>query len=315
MLGTTVAVLRWSLCKARFPLFRNILSCVLLFTTLRAEKTSAQELGFSNANDHVRFAVIGDSGTGGKGQREVADQMFAVWKRYPFDTVLMLGDNIYGGESTRDFSEKFERPYEDLLNSGVKFYASLGNHDEAKQISYPGFNMGGHRYYSVVLSRYLRAISLDSTAMDGNQIRWLEDQLSGTQSQWTVVFMHHPLYSSGKRHGPSLHLREVLEPLLIKYRVDVVFSGHEHFYERLEPQNGVQYFISGAAGKLRRSNIRHLNETGCGLDQDNSFMLLQATEELLEFTTVTREGKVVDQGTIRKQGGVDSVSATCLTPR
>ena len=93
--------------------------------------------------------------------------------------------------------------------------------------------------------------------------------------------MHHPLYSSGKRHGPSLKLREVLKPLLVKNRVDVVFAGHEHFYERLQPQNGVQYFISGAAAKLRRSNIRPTEDTACGFDQDNSFMLLSQWSAIL----------------------------------
>ncbi len=274
----------------------------------------AQNLGFSDAPDSVRFAVIGDSGTGGRRQQEVADQMVAVWKRYSFDVVLMLGDNIYGEEAPRDFYKKFERPYASLLTSGVKFYASLGNHDEPGQRLYPLFNMQGHRYYALSLTRYLRAISLDSTAMDPEQIRWLEDELSHHQAQWTIVFMHHPLYSTGKRHGPSLKLRESLEPLFVKYGVDVVFSGHEHFYERLNPQRGIQYFISGAAAKLRRSNIRHSDETGCGLDQDNSFMLLQATVNSLEFATVSRDGKVIDRGTVQKKGQENSISATCLVP-
>ena len=271
----------------------------------------AQDLGFSNTPDYVRFVVIGDSGTGGKRQYEIGDRMLAAWRHYPFNFVLMLGDNIYGGESPRDFDRKFERPYHGLLNSGVKFYASLGNHDETAQRLYPPFNMQGHRYYAFRPAKYLRAISLDSSAMDPEQIRWLEDELSHNQTRWTIVFMHHPLYSSGKRHGPSLKLREKLEPLFAKYGVDVALSGHEHFYERLNPQKGIQYFISGAAGKLRRSNIRNPKETGCAFDQDNSFMLWQAAEQSLQFATMSRDGKVVDQGTIQKQGQMNTVSATC----
>jgi Calcineurin-like phosphoesterase len=290
----------------------QILGCVLVVATLLAAKTGAQDLEFSKTRDSFRFAIIGDSGTGGSRQREVADQMAALWKRYPFDTVLMLGDNLYGGESPHDFYKKFERPYAKLLSSGVKFHASLGNHDEANQRLYPAFNMGGHRYYTVALTPYLRAISLDSTAMDSDQVHWLENELSRKQEQWTIVFMHHPLYSSGKRHGPSVKLREALEPLFMKYGVNVVFSGHEHFYERLNPQNGIQYFISGAAGKLRRSNIRRPEDTGCGFDQDNSFMLFQASESALQFATVSREGNLVDQGTISKKGQENFVSAACM---
>lgn len=295
----------------------RILGWVLLVATVLAGKPGAlaQNLEFSDTHDSVRFAVIGDSGSGGRRQQEIADRMATLWKRYSFDFVLMLGDNVYGGETPRDFYKKFERPYSTLLKSGVKFYASLGNHDEPDQRLYPPFNMQGRRYYALALTPYLRAICLDSTAMDPEQIRWLEDELSRDQAQWTIVFMHHPLYSSGKRHGPSLKLREALEPLFIKYGVDVVFSGHEHFYERLNPQHGIQYFISGAAAKLRRSNIRQPGETGCGLDQDNSFMLLQATEGSLEFATVSRDGSVVDKGTVHKKGGENSISATCVAAR
>ena len=60
----------------------------------------------------------------------------------------MLGDNIYGGKSPADFKRKFEDPYRPLLDAGVKFYASLGNHDDTNERLYKPFNMDGKRYYS-----------------------------------------------------------------------------------------------------------------------------------------------------------------------
>src|SRR4029453_2518375 len=147
---------------------KRILVLMLLVAIAPAGKADgmAQDLGFSGSNDAVRFAVIGDSGTGGRHQQEIADQMLAVWKTHPFSFVLMLGDNIYGGESPKDIYRKFEHPYASLLKSGVKFYASLGNHDEPAQSVYPPFNMEGHRYYTLTRAPYLRAISLDSSKMD-----------------------------------------------------------------------------------------------------------------------------------------------------
>src|ERR1044072_4309077 len=73
----------------------------------------------------VRFAMIGDSGTGEKPQYEVGRQLADFHAVFPFDFVIMLGDNLYGGKTPADFKRKFEDPYKDLLDAGVKFYASL----------------------------------------------------------------------------------------------------------------------------------------------------------------------------------------------
>ena len=73
--------------------------------------------------DAVRFAVIGDTGTGDAAQRELARQMAAAHSRFPFEFVLMMGDNLYGSEGAADYRRKFEEPYKPLLDAGVKFYA------------------------------------------------------------------------------------------------------------------------------------------------------------------------------------------------
>src|SRR5215831_9008086 len=65
--------------------------------------------------ESVKFAVIGDTGTGDRSQYEVGQQMAAVRGRFPFDTVIMLGDNMYGRQQPQDFVDKFERPYAALL--------------------------------------------------------------------------------------------------------------------------------------------------------------------------------------------------------
>src|SRR4030095_6398880 len=101
--------------------------------------------------ERLTVAVIGDTGTGEKAQFDVAAQMMATRLKTPFDTVIMLGDNIYGGGKPPDFQPRFEDPYKDLLEAGVKFYAALGNHDAPyadEHAKYPKFNMGGKRYYS-----------------------------------------------------------------------------------------------------------------------------------------------------------------------
>ena len=70
-----------------------------------------------------------------------------------------------------------------------------------------------------------------------------------SNDRWKIAYFHHPLYSSGDRHGSEVDLRAQVEPLFIKYGVDVVFAGHEHFYERIKPQKGIYYFIAGRLGE------------------------------------------------------------------
>ena len=215
----------------------------------------AQDVRLPNGEDVLRFAVIGDSGTGGREQLEIAKQLVAFHPKFPFEFAIMLGDNLYGNERPRDYENKFEKPYKPLLDAGVKFYAALGNHDEPNQSFYKPFNMNGERYYSFKPKDGVRFFALDSNLLDQKQLDWLEKEFAASGSDWKICFFHHPPYSSGERHGSNLALREQLEPLFVKYGVSAVFTGHEHFYERIKPQKGIAYFIAGSSAKLRRGGI------------------------------------------------------------
>jgi 3',5'-cyclic AMP phosphodiesterase CpdA len=262
----------------------------------------AQQLKLPMKEGSVRFAVIGDSGTGGGAQRQVANQIAAAHRLFPFTFTLMLGDNLYGDEDPGDYREKFELPYKPLLDAGVKFYAALGNHDDPSQRLYKPFNMNGERYYSFKApSGSVRFFALDSNYMSKEQLAWLEKELSSSDSDWKIPFFHHPIYSSGERHGSNETLREQIEPLFIKHGVDVVFTGHEHFYERLKPQHDITYIISGSAAKLRRGNIGRSALTAKGYDQGYTFMLIEIVGDEMYFQTLDENGKTIDSGAIRRR--------------
>jgi Calcineurin-like phosphoesterase len=262
----------------------------------------AQDIVLPNANGSVRFAVIGDSGTGGSSQLRVAQRLAASRAMFPFEFTLMLGDNLYGGERPDDFVSKFERPYKPLLDAGVKFYAALGNHDDPNQRFYKPFNMNGERYYSFKAPQgSVRFFALDSNYMDKAQLAWLEKELAASDSDWKICFFHHPIYSSGDKHGADVALREQLEPLFLKHGVDLVLTGHEHFYERLKPQKGIQYIISGSAAKLRRGNIGSSEITAKGFDEGYAFMLMEIAGDRLHFQTITDTGRTVDTGSFPRR--------------
>lgn len=249
----------------------------------------------------MKFLVIGDSGTGGRQQFEVAARIAEAHKTFPFTRALMLGDNLYGRNNAAAYRNKFERPYAALLEGGVKFYASLGNHDDPAQRFYAPFNMDTHRYYSHSEGD-VRFFALDSTYMSPEQRRWVEDELSQSNHKWKIAYMHHPMYSSGERHGPTPPLRAALEPLFAKHGVDVVFAGHEHFYERMLPQGGITYVIQGGSANLRKGNIRRNSAiTAKGFDTDRSFTLVEIVGDQMYLETISRMGAIVDSVVIRRR--------------
>ena len=258
--------------------------------------------------DSVKFAVIGDTGTGGRAQYDVARRMVEAHSRFPFDFAIMLGDNLYGAENPSDFVDKFERPYKPLLDAGVKFYAALGNHDEPAQRFYKPFNMDGKRYYTFSKGD-VEFYVLDSTYMTPAQVEWLQKELAASKARWKIAYMHHPLYSSGERHGSEIDLRVLIEPLFLKHGVDVVFAGHDHFYERLKPQKSIYYITQGGSAKLRRGNIRDNSAlTAKGFDTDNSFIVVEIAGDQMFFETISRTGQTVDSGSIARREVTPGVS-------
>ena len=269
--------------------------------TNTAATSSALKLTLPVKDGSVRFAVIGDTGSGTDKQRDVANMMVQYRAIYPFEFVLMMGDNLYGGEAPKDFEKKFSEPYKALLDNKVKFYASLGNHDLPIQTNYVNFNMNGKEYYRFKKGN-VAFYALNSNYMDKKQVQWLESELSKDTSEWKVCFFHHPPYSSAKAHGSDSQLREVVEPIFIKYGVNVVLTGHDHIYERIKPQKGIYYFVSGAGGKLRSGDVKDTSPlTEKSYDRDMHFMLFEVSGDQMYFQAISRTGETIDSGVIARK--------------
>jgi hypothetical protein len=292
------------------PVASSITIALLILSSLtgsaysqNASPTTSQETlqtSLPVKDGSVRFVIIGDTGSGANEQGQVAEMMLRYRKVFPFEFVLMMGDNLYGGENAKDYQKKFEDVYRPLLDAKVKFYATLGNHDESNQRFYDHFNMNGNEYYRFKKGN-VAFYSLNSNYMDQKQVKWLEDELSKDNSEWKICFFHHPPYSSGKKHGSNEQLRQVVEPIFLKHGVNVVLAGHEHFYERIKPQKGIYYFISGAGGKLRRGDVGVSDITAKSFDEDLHFMLVEIVDDKMHFQVISRTGKTIDSGALINQ--------------
>lgn len=277
---------------------------VVVAAPAQAEPGAQQaQVPLPNKDSSLHFAVIGDNGDGDREQYEIGKQMLNWHGRFNFPLVVMMGDNIYGSDRPQDFVKKFEAPYKGLLDKGVKFYASLGNHDSREQRFYKLYNMDGKLYYTFKAPKEdVRFFALESTYMDRDQLKWIEDELKKSNEKWKIAFFHHPLYASARTHGSQLQLRAVLEPLFIQYNVSLVLNGHDHVYERIKPQNGIYYFVEGSSGKLRAGDLRRGSPlTAFGNDTTRTFILMEIDGDTLTFNTIDMAGNVIDSGTINRR--------------
>jgi len=294
---------------SRIPNLRSLI-LILLLLALPLIATAQNE---NSSKSTIIFAVVGDTGTGDEAQLAVARQMVKQREKTPFELVIMLGDNIYEKGEEKYIKSHFEEPYKDLLAAGVKFYASLGNHDIIRglefQTKYPNFNMGGRRYYNFAKGasdnheNLLEFFALDSNVMSLEQLKWLDETLKASKARWKITFSHHSIYSSARMHSPYVKLRAQLEPLYVKHGVNAVFSGHSHCYERVKPQKGVHYFTEGASGEIKRRTLdRGTPLFAAGEDSVNSFLIVRASEDEMKIEAIGADGRLLDSYTIKRDG-------------
>jgi acid phosphatase len=251
----------------------------------------------------VRFALLGDWGSGDASEMSIAERMLAAHVEKPLDLIVGAGDNIYPNGSADKFASNFERPFAELIKRRVSFHTCFGNHDVRAgadaQLRYPLFNMNGQRFRSVpVGGGTVEFFLLDSNDMDARQVAWLDSALDKSTAIWKVPVFHHPIYSSGS-HGSDTALRKVVEPIFVRHGVRVAFSGHDHIYQRVAPQQDVQYFVSGGGGKLREGDINRRDPlVAFGYDSDSHFMVIDADPVSFSYKAVNTRGETIDSGRI-----------------
>ena len=236
----------------------------------------------------IKFVALGDTGTGGAAQMAIAKRMSEV----AFDFMLFLGDIAYNSGTPNQLEDKFFTVYKDFFRY-VPIYPTIGNHERKTRQGHPYIEAfvlpDPERYYSWNWGD-VHFVAIDTTQRDTGQLAWLQHDLSTNKQPWTIVFGHHPPYTSSFR-GPQLWVRQAFAKIATENKVDIFLTGHEHQYERFRI-GGVNYVVSGGGGAqlvgfwgntnaIKQKTVHH-------------FLSFEATKDKLSMKAIDIEGKVID---------------------
>jgi hypothetical protein len=258
------------------------------------------------ASNVIRFAVIGDYGSGSVEERDVAS-LIKSWKP---DLIITTGDNNYPEGKTRtidvdigQFYAEFIYPYQGRYAGGDqstinRFFLTLGNHDWVTPGAQPYLDYfalpGNERYYDFVWGPiHFFAIDSDAHEPDGItrnsvQAAWLQDRLAASTATWKIVYMHHPPFSSGP-HGSSSQLQWPYK----EWGATAVLAGHDHTYERIL-RDGFPYFVNGLGGKSKYDFGETVSGSQVRYQADYGAMLVEANCDAITLQFYARSGQLVD---------------------
>jgi 3',5'-cyclic AMP phosphodiesterase CpdA len=253
-----------------------------------------------------RFAAIADTGSSTKNQYAVGRAMTRYHEQNPFNTVIMVGDNIYNNGEISKIKEAFEIPYADLLKRGVKFYAALGNHDVRtdngdRQVEYSQFNMQGQHYYTHTHGDVKFFVLETSSLVDpaattrAAQLAWLDRELGASKAKWNIVYGHHNIYSAGVYKVDAIMKRDVA-PILKKHKVKLWINGHDHNYQRSKPIDGTTYLVCGGGGATLYP-VQAQSWTAFA-QSIHSFGIVEVYQDQILLTGIDSKGEIIDRGLV-----------------
>lgn len=278
----------------------------------RAAEIELEPRRWTTTDEQLSFAALGDNGSGGRKAMAVAEQLALSYRETPFGLVSLLGDICYYGPISERFDEVFVKPMSPLIDAGVQFELAVGNHDGAlfwregvpdveatlELLGTPA------RFYSVARGPaelfYLDSGPLGLLGEDSDvQLAWLDAALAASDRRWKIVCAHHPMYSSGT-HGPWPGLRELLEPILVRHRVDLYLAGHDHHYERTRPIEGITHVISGGGCKLTPVDPQPYTAYA---ESVLEFLRIDIDSDRLSGRAIGVDGGVIDRFELRARDG------------
>jgi len=324
--------------------------------------------------EKVKIAVFGDCG------RNYMDYQVTTLRAYrkfvgehPAQLMLLLGDNAYYEGTDRQYQRRFFNIYGRNILKHHALFPAPGNHEyysgtpTSRDIAYyksftmpangelGGVPSGTESYYSFNWGN-IHFVSLDSYGMEDNgttrvfdtlgaQVSWLKKDLEANKQKWTIVYFHHPPYSKGSHNSEwesdLINIRTNLNPILERYGVDLVMTGHSHNYERSyllrnhygkeasfdktlhaasassakydesdnscpyttsgQAYGGTVYVVSGSSGAGGRIQQGYPHQAMPFSMKDGGMFFLEIEDNRLDAKFLRRNGKIGDQFTMLKE--------------
>lgn len=290
----------------------------------------------------LTFLVLGDTGTGLAEQYAVANTM----QQTKADLVIQSGDVIdipyftFGLEDMRCLSI-FRRQMR-----SVPFFFALGNHEvdngalgaaylatfhlPTNSVTgtshYYSFDDGDAHFVALYMPFFIPIPQMDSYRLyEGSaQYTWLTNDLASSSKPWKFIFLHHPLATSGSHRndhysGSQLTDAQVLQNLLLpvakRYGVKMIFSGHDHDYERLNPIDGVQLIVNGCGGSLMNGIQDERDAASSQFYTVPEFLKVTIHGDSLSLQAINTNGTVFDYMSLERiPPAVQDYQATWHTP-
>ena len=307
----------------------------------------SEERSFRTAPDRrtsFRFVAGGDSRSGGGDWPFARDSISRTMAKFNPSFVLFTGDFTFNWNNQSEWDNWFAASQEYWVdNDGltIPIIPCIGNHEvyypqpsdynpETEATNYYGqfYLSGNERWYSLDWGPDLHIIVLDSEIRSRSlawdeQLSWLKDDLVAHAScRWKIAIYHRPTFTSG-HYGPDSLTQSDFVPLFDNYHVDLVFSGHDHNYQRTHPinysisrenyqpspENGTVYMVVAGWGAPLYSGSP-VWWTAYGPDSRYNFCVVDIFENgLLRLSAVDRDGNVFDEFSIQKyvpevEGGI-----------
>lgn len=297
-----------------------IASLSLLFgSLLLAACVNQKTLMVNGQNSEITFAVIGDFGLEGEDEARVAARVDG-WNP---DFIITVGDNNYPDGEAETIDANIGQYYNAYIGNYIgkygsgdapdrpnNFYPSLGNHDykvvagtdlpPKPYLDYFALP-GNERYYHfrrgpleffVINSN---SEEPDGTSADSIQGKWLKQQLAASTADWNIVYMHHAPFSSRKVGGSSKQMRWPYK----KWGADVVLSGHDHTYERIE-RDGMLYIVNGLGGSSIYLKGAALKGSLIQYNEKHAAMRVVANARSMVFQLISHDGDLIDEYILTK---------------
>lgn len=294
--------------------------------TIWTEAVEIHTFPVPGTRESFRFLVLGDTGTLSSGQLAVANH----FNQEEAALIIHMGDVAYPDGTEEELSQKHFAVYGPILKR-VPFYPSPGDHDTRVNFGQPyidaftppgGRASGSPMYYSFTHDN-VRFISLDTQDREehvarygylgdpsSEQYQWLLTELSAANADpaidWIIVYFHHGPYSASTGfggHGSDLAVRRYLSPLMDGYGVPLVFSGHDHDYQRSRPiranqsaedGEGTVYIVSGGGGGRRTFRGTGADWFTAYSEQVYEYVRVEVEHYDLRIEAVNLDGNVFD---------------------